>query len=87
MQRFMMQRFMMQRFRALVAHVMFPQRSVDESKRRDDRCADVKKPPMMIDATDDCCNANHAAMPKRSLASRGTTAQSCVHLHILRIGR
>jgi hypothetical protein len=59
---------------------------VDEWKRRDDRCIDVKKSPMINDATDDCCNANHVAKPKRSLASRATTAQSCVHLHIFEIG-
>jgi hypothetical protein len=47
---------------------------MDEWKRRDDRCADVKKPPMTIDATDDCCNANDAAKPKRSLVSRAATA-------------
>jgi hypothetical protein len=36
---------------------------------------------MLSDATDDCCNANHAAKPKRSLIARLTPAQACVRLH------
>jgi len=36
---------------------------------------------MLSDATDDCCNANHAAKPKRPLVARRTTAQACVRLH------
>jgi hypothetical protein len=59
---------------------------MDEWKRRDDRCAGVKKPPMTIDATDDCCNANDAAKPKRSFVSRAATAWNCAHLHIFKIG-
>jgi hypothetical protein len=41
---------------------------------------------MTVDASYDCCDANHAAKPKRSFASRAKTARSCVRLHLFEIG-